>query len=166
MEHNRSADLRRWWKRVIAPVMLALVVACSPLYSEGGCDPPQATDAGSPTISLDQGSEGVRGTDPHLIIGFDCPGESNTFLAAIKVDGALRSMHEVQCAGFGSHVTHDAGHWEPPDTVWHSVEVILDPLNLFKETSESNNRGSAMLRIVEPNGTTPAVSGPASRGRR
>lgn len=165
MGHNRFADLRRWWKRVIAPLMLGLAVACAPSLNDG-CEPLPATDASSPTISLDDGSEAVRGTEPHLIFRFDCPGKSNVFLAAIKVDGVLRSMHEVECAPFGSQVTCDAGHWEPPDTVWHSVEVILDPLNLFKETGESNNRGSAMLRIVEPNGTTPAVSGPASRGRR
>ena len=89
-----------------------------------------------------------------------------SFLAGIKVDGALVSMHEVQCADLGSQVIVDAGHWEPPDTVWHAVEVILDPLNLFKETNESNNRGSVMLRIVEPGVATSADSRFAPRGDR
>jgi hypothetical protein len=101
-----------------------------------------------------------------LVIGFDCPGTSKTFLAAVKVDGALASMHEVECAGYGSLVTFDAGPWEPPDTLWHTVEVVLDPLNLFKEKDESNNRGSALLRIVEPRGATPAAPVPQSRGDR
>ena len=99
------------------------------------------------------------------MIGFECPGTSKAFLAAIKIDGALVSMREVQCAGHGSNVTFDAGHWEPDDTVGHEVEVVLDPLNLFKETNESNNRGSVFLRIVEPS-TTPAASGSKSRGVR
>ena len=99
------------------------------------------------------------------MIGFECPGTSKTFLAAIKIDGALASMHEVECAGHGSKVTFDAGRWEPADTVWHKVEVILDPLNLFKESNESNNRRSVLLRIVEAS-TTPAASGSKSRDVR
>ena len=87
-------------------------------------------------------------------------------MAAVKVDGALASMHEVQCAGYLSQVTFDAGPWEPPDTLWHTVEVVLDPLNLFKETDESNNRGSALLRIVEPDGAVPAARAAQPRGGR
>jgi hypothetical protein len=168
------ASLRVWSRRVLAPTMIGLVVGCSPLDSGSGCEPPPpATDASSPTVSLDcrqtppcyGSSEAVRGSDPHLTIGFQCPGTSKTFLAAIKVDGTLASMHEVQCAAYGTLVTIDAGHWEPPDTLWHTVEVILDPLNLFKESNESNNRGSALLRIVDPR-ARPATSRLESRGRR
>jgi hypothetical protein len=101
-----------------------------------------------------------------LLIGFDCPGTSKSFLAAVKVDGALASMHEVQCAGYGSAVTVDTGPWEPPDTLWHTVEVVLDPLNLFQESDESNNRGAALLRIVEPAGETPAAPVSQARGGR
>ena len=60
----------------------------------------------------------------------------------------------------------DAGTWEPPDTLWHTVEVILDPLNLFKESDESNNRGSALLRIVEPDARPPVAHGGEARGGR
>jgi hypothetical protein len=87
-------------------------------------------------------------------------------MAAVKVDGVLSSMLEVQCAGYGSQVTLDAGQWEPPDTLWHTVEVVLDPLNLFKETDESNNRGSALLRIVEPDGATSAARVAQPQGGR
>ena len=175
MRRDLSANLRLRSKRVIGPLMIGLAVGCSPLSPEGGgCEPPPpATDARSPTAWLEcrrlpcgQGNEAVRGSDPHLIIGFDCPGTSKTFLAAVKVDGALASMHQVQCSGYGSQVAFDAGKWEPADTAWHTVEVILDPLNLFRETNESNNRGSVMLRIVEPNGATPAAPGFEARGGR
>jgi hypothetical protein len=165
MKLDRWADPRLWIKRVIAPLFIGLSAGCSPFgLDEGGCQPPPpASDAGSPTASLEcrpvpcgAGTEAVRGSHPHLVVGFDCPGTSKTFLAAVKMDGQLSSVHNVQCAEYGSQVTFDAGPWEPPDTVWHTVEVILDPLNLFKETSESNNRGSVRLRIVEPRGLTSA----------
>ena len=176
MRRDLFADFRLRSKRVFAPLMILLAVGCSPLFSPdgGGCEPPPpATDAQSPIVWLrcgqppcGIGGEAVRGSDPHLIAGFDCPGTSKTFLAAVKVDGALASMHEVQCAGYGSQVSFDAGPWEPADTVWHTVEVILDPLNLFKETNEGNNRGSAQFRIVEPPGALPVASGLESRGGR
>lgn len=150
-------------------------MGCSPLSPDGGgCyPPPRATDAGSPTAYLQSqqppfsdGIQAVRGTDPHVIVGFQCPGTSETFLAAVKVDGALLKMLEVQCGGYGTLVTVDAGHWEPADTVWHTVEVVLDPLNLFMESDEANNRGSSQLRIVEPAGATLAVSASQPRGDR
>ena len=150
-------------------------MGCSSLAPDGGgcAPPPAATDAATPTASLvsqqppyGSGFEAVRGSDPHLVIGFQCPGTSSTFLAAVKVDGKLAAMHEVQCAGYGSQVTFDAGYWEPPDTLWHTVEVVLDPLNLFKESDEANNRGSARLRIVEPHVATPAAAGSPPRGDR
>ena len=163
MRRELSATFRLQSKRVLAPLMIGLAIGCAPLSPDGGgcAPPPPATDARSPGVSLEcrrlpciGGNEAVRGSDPHMVIGFECPGTSKTFLAAVKVDGALASMHEVQCAGYGSQVIFDAGLWEPADTLWHTVEVILDPLNLFKETDESNNRGSALLRIVEPHGAT------------
>jgi len=43
----------------------------------------------------------------------------------------------------------DLGVWEPSDTLWHDVEVILDPLNLFHESDETDNRVATRLRIVE-----------------
>jgi hypothetical protein len=149
------------FRRVLAPFLLGLVVGCSPFapYGSGsGCaPPPPATDASSPGISLEChrppcgfGTEAVRGSDPHLAVVFQCPGESDPFLAAVKIDGKLFFMRDVAGAGYGSEFWFDAGSWEPPDTLWHDVEVVLDPLNLFKETDESNNRGTTRLRIVEP----------------
>ena len=175
MGRERSAIFGLRSKRIIAPLLIGLAIGCSPLSPDGGgCGPPPAaTDAWSPTVSLEcrrppchGGNEAFRGSDPHLIIGFNCPGTSKTFLAAVKVDGALASMHEVQCAGYGSLVNFDAGSWEPPDTLWHTVEVVLDPLNLFKETDESNNRGSALLRIVEPAVAAPETPVSQTRGDR
>ena len=175
MRRELSATFRLRSKRILAPLLIGLATGCSPMSPDGGgCGPPpRATDARSPTASLQCGQlpcrggiEAVRGSDPHLVIGFDCPGTSSTFMAAVKVDGALASMHEVQCAGYLSQVTFDAGPWEPPDTLWHTVEVVLDPLNLFKETDESNNRGSALLRIVEPDGAAPAARAAQPRGGR
>lgn len=69
---------------------------------------------------------------------------------AVKIDGVLESLHEVRGGGHGSQVFLELGPWEPADADWHAVEVVLDPLNLFKETDESNNRISTMLRIVQP----------------
>jgi hypothetical protein len=176
MRRNPHAELRLRSKRALAPLILVFAVGCTPLFSpEGsGCEPPPpATDAASPFVWLScrrlhciQNNEAVRGTDPYLVVQFNCPGVSGTFLAAVKVDGQIASMHEVECAGYGSLVAFDAGSWEPADTVWHTVEVVLDPLNLFKESNETNNRGSARLRIVEPRGTTVAAGGFETRGGR
>jgi hypothetical protein len=148
-------------------------MACSPFDpAGGGCEPPPpAIDAGQPIVMLEcrqspcgNVREAIRGSDPHLVIQFYCPGTSDLFLTAIKVDGALFAMHEVQCAGYGSLVVADAGYWEPADTVWHTVEVILDPLNLFPESDESNNRSSTQLRIVESPGAPRVESGLAPGG--
>jgi hypothetical protein len=173
MRPELSAGFRRIAMRVIGLLMIGLATGCELSPFGGGCDPPPpATDAGSPTALLqsDQppysGTQAVRGSDPHLIVGFTCPGTSKTFLAAVKVDGALASMREVECAGYGYNVTADAGPWEPPDSLWHTVEVVLDPLNLFKETDESNNRISIRLRIVEPRVVAPVTTGPQARGGR
>jgi hypothetical protein len=57
---------------------------------------------------------------------------------------------EATGAGFGSELQVDMGEWDPPDTLWHDVEVIVDPLNLFKESDESNNRLVSRVRVVEP----------------
>jgi len=139
-------------------VLLGLVIGCSPSYDSGGCGPPpRSTDASSPAVLLvcerppcSYGTEGVRGSDPHLLVSFQCPGESDAFLIALKIDGKLHSMKEVRGAGYGTTVSVDGGSWEPADGEWHQVEVILDPLNLFRESDESNNRAAARLRIVSP----------------
>jgi hypothetical protein len=138
-------------------VLLGLVIGCAPNYGEGCGPPPRSTDASSPAVQLvserppcSYGPEGVRGSDPHLLVSFQCPGESDAFLVALKIDGKLHSMKEVKGAGYGTTVTVDAGSWEPADGDWHQVEVVLDPLNLFIESDESNNRAASRLRIVPP----------------
>jgi hypothetical protein len=137
---------------------LGLVIGCSPGLDSGGCAPaPRSTDASSPSIQLLNenppctiGLEGVRGSNPHLIVSFQCPGESDPFLVAVKVDGVLHSMEEVRGAGYGTTVTTDFGSWEPGDDDWHQVGVVLDPFNLFHETDESNNSASVRMRVVPP----------------
>ena len=138
-------------------ILLGLVIGCEPSY-EGGCGPPpRSTDASSPAVNLASqrppctyGTEGVRGSDPHLLLTFECPGESDAFLIALKIDGKLQTMKEVRGAGYGTMVTVDGGSWEPADGDWHDVELVLDPLNLFHESDEKNNRAAARMRIVPP----------------
>ena len=152
---ERSARRRRFG---IPVVLLGLVIGCSPSYEGGGCGPPpRSTDASSPAVQLGSeqapctyGLEAVRGSDPHLLMSFQCPGESDAFLIALKVDGQLQSMKEVRGAGYGTTVTVDGGSWEPADGDWHQVEVVLDPLDLFHETDETNNRAVSRMRIVAP----------------
>jgi hypothetical protein len=162
---HRSAAARR---SALPALLLGLVIGCSPAVDNGGCGPaPRSTDASSPYVQLVSeqapctgGPEAVRGSDPHLIVSFTCPGESDPFLVAIKVDGVLLTMKEARGAGYGTTVTMDFGTWEPADTIWHTVEVVLDPLNLFHEADESNNVGSARFRIVPPDAAIgAAVSG-------
>lgn len=138
-------------------LLLGFVVGCEPGYGSGCGPPPRSTDASSPTVQLTSqrapctsGSEAVHGSDPHLLVTFQCPGESDPFLVALKIDGKLHSMKEAEGAGYGSAVVVDFGSWEPADSDWHVAEVVLDPLNLFHETDESNNRGTSRLRLVPP----------------
>lgn len=139
-------------------ILLALVIGCSPAYDSGGCGPaPRATDASSPSVAVQNqktpcsvGLEGVHGSDPHLVVSFQCPGESDPFLVAVSIDGVLHSMKEVSGAGYGTTVFADLGVWEPADGNWHVAEVVLDPLNLFPESDESNNRVSTRIRVVAP----------------
>jgi hypothetical protein len=141
-----------------APIVL-LTIGCSPLVGDSGCGspPPRATDAVATAIGIQSlappctfSSDGVRGSDGHLIAHLDCPGESDPFLVAIKVDGKLRSLVEVKCAGYGTQVAVDAGAWEAADTLWHSAELVVDPLNLFPESNEANNRLAGQVRTIAP----------------
>jgi hypothetical protein len=71
-------------------------------------------------------------------------------MVAVKMSGRPTVLVQAQGAGYGSVVTIDAGEWNPSDTLWHDVEVIVDPLNLFKESNESNNRHVSQVRVVAP----------------
>ena len=156
--HRGTSDDDAARRSGLPALLLAFVIGCSPGLDSGGCGPaPRSSDASSPSVRVlnekppcTVGLEGVRGSEPHLIVSFLCPGESDPFLVAVKVDGTLQSMKEVRGAGYGTTVTTDFGVWQSDDNDWHRVEVILDPLNLFHETDESNNRGSARMRIVPP----------------
>src|ERR1044072_9255880 len=132
-------------------------MGCDPLGPSSGCEKPMATDVGFSAVSLEcarapctSGIEAPRGSDPHLIVSLQCDGESKPFLVAVDVDGRLRSLTEVQCDAFVPNLRVDTGTWDASDSNWHDVEVIVDPLNLFKETSEANNRGRQQIRITEP----------------
>lgn len=151
---------RRWIAR-LAPGVLGLAVGCSPMDTNrgGGCnnDPPRASDAGPVTVTLvshempcRSGGEVVRGSDPHVFASFTCPGRTSPFLIALKVDGEHRSMREVVCPDYGYSGSIDLGSFAFDDTLWHDVEVILDPLNLFKEVDETNNRVAGQLRLIDP----------------
>lgn len=145
-----------FWRAIATPV-LGFAIGCAPFGSGDGCEPMRATDASAPSVVLRSdrppcgyGATATRGSEPHLLVSFSCPGESSPFLLGVRVDGALHSLHEVRGAGFGIQVFLDLGRWEPADSNPHAVEVVLDPLNLFKETDESNNRAAATLQIVPP----------------
>jgi hypothetical protein len=95
-------------------------------------------------------NQGVLGSDGHLRGTVHCAGASDPFLVAVKVDGKPAALVEVQGDAYGSQIDVDAGAWEPGDTLWHPVELIVDPLNLFKETDETNNRWAGQVRMVGP----------------
>lgn len=150
--------MRRLVSRMIASPLVGLIAGCAPLFGIESCDPPRATDAAFGSVGLQcyappcgAGTQVPRGSDPHLVLTFQCPGESEPFLAAVKIDGRLFSLVEVRGSGtYSPDVYVDLGAWQPADTVWHPVEVVIDPLNLFTETNESNNRGTAQVRVVDP----------------
>jgi hypothetical protein len=157
-----SARRRRFG---LPALLLGLVIGCEPGYDSGCGPPPRSTDAFAPTVQLTTerapctaGSEALRGSDPHVLVMFQCPGESDPFLVALKIDGKLLSMKEARGAGYGSIVPVDFGSWEPADSNWHVAEVVLDPLNLFHETDESNNRGTNRLRILTPDAAIDAAN--------
>jgi hypothetical protein len=175
---GRSQTFRTLLSRTVAtivlPVAMGLFVGCGWDGSTSGCEPPQAYDAGPPAVLFMhdvspcfESSNPVRGSSPRLIASFQCPGTSSRFLAAVKVDGELRALLPVECAAYGSAVRLDLGPWEESADVSHNVEVILDPMNLFEETNEDNNRVTVQVETVEPDlgllentsGFTPA-SGP------
>jgi len=149
--------MRRFLMRILAPLLIGLVVGCSPLSGSGcGSPPPRATDAAFYALGLQShgppcgyGPQAPRGSAPSLMVTLQCPGESEPFLVAVKIDGRLAGLVEVEGGGYSAYVSADAGPWDAPDTAWHQVEVVIDPLNLFAEADESNNRATAMVRIVE-----------------
>jgi hypothetical protein len=155
---GRSSKVRfRHVKAFGVPALLGLAVGCSPFGSSGCGEPPRATDASAGPVAIQDAAppctysnQGVRGSKGHLVTTIDCPGTSDPFLVAVKVDGKPRALVETSCAGYGSQVQIDAGEWDSPDTLWHTAEVVVDPLNLFKETNEGNNRSVSQVRIVEP----------------
>ena len=163
--NRRPGPCARTRRFGLAALLLGFVVGCEPGYGSGCAPPPRSTDASSPTVQLTtelgpfiSDSEAVRGSDPHVIVSFQCPGESDPFLVALKIDGKLYSMEQAQGAGYGTGVALDFGSWEPADSDWHVAEVVVDPLNLFHETDESNNRGTKHLRIVPPGAAVDAES--------
>ena len=141
----------------LAPILLWLLVGCSPLV-DSQCGPaPRSTDAAATGIAIQNeappctySNEGIRGSNGHLVAHLDCPGESDPFLVAVKVDGKLLTLVEAHGAGYGTQVSVDAGPWEAADNLWHSVELIVDPLNLFRETNEANNRLVGQVRTIPP----------------
>ena len=149
--------MRRLVRRAIPLLGLCCVIGCAPLWGEGCGSPPRATDASFYGVSLQShappcggGNQVPRGSDPSVILMINCGGESEPFLAAVKIDGRLFSMVEVTGGGYSPTVSVDAGRWDAPDTLWHDVEVVIDPLNLFVEIDESNNRGTGQIRLVDP----------------
>jgi hypothetical protein len=161
-ERAEDSSMRRF-RRLIPVILLA---GCSPLFSED-CDPPPATDVAFESVNVQSFSppsglalERPRDSNPHIVISISFNGEAQPLLAGVKVDGRIFALVEIAHDGFGSTTVVDAGRWDPPDTLWHAVEVVVDPLDLFVEVSEDNNRGSAQLRITDP----PIDPFPASTG--
>jgi hypothetical protein len=95
-------------------------------------------------------TEAVRGTNPDLIVNFACDGEAEPFLIGVRVDGRFHALREVACTAYSTTAGLDLGPWSAPDTLWHSVEVVLDPLDLFKEVDEQNNRAVTLIRMIDP----------------
>ena len=138
--------------------LLGLALGCSPLDGGGGCaPPPPATDASAGGVSVRNSAppctysnEGVRGSNGHLLATVYCPGASDPFLVAVKMNGRPTVLREVRGVDYGHQIEVDAGEWDPGDTLWHQVEVVVDPLNLFRETDETNNRWVGQVRMVAP----------------
>lgn len=104
--------------------------------------------------------EAVRGTSPTMIVSFACDGQADPFLLGVKIDGRYFALREVRSDSYARTVSVDLGPWNESDGDWHTVDVVLDPMNLFKETDESNNRVSAQVRMIEPDvGVHPPLCG-------
>lgn len=153
---RRRASRAVLWMTAFA---LPMTVGCSLSGNDSsGCgSPPRATDIAATgvilvgtTVPCSYGTEAVRGSEPHLWVNYECPGESDAFLIAVRVDGKHFNVREGRCFGYGTSGSVDVGPWEAPDTLWHTVDVVFDPLNLFHEANEQNNRVSGQVRIVEP----------------
>ena len=156
-ERVTPAVSKRAVAAIVLPPALGLFVGCGWDGSSSGCEPPQAYDAGPPVVLFKhdvspcfESPSPIRGSSPRLVARFPCPGTSSRFLVAVKVDGELLTLHPVECAAYGSDVQIDAGPWEKSLDEPHTVEVIIDPMNLFEETDESNNRVTAQVAVVEP----------------
>jgi hypothetical protein len=139
--------------------MIGLLAGCSILdWDSGGCEPTPATDAAFSLVYLQcretpcgyGEAEAPRDADPHIMVDVLCPGDSEAFLVAVKVDGRLHALLKFT-EGFNSYArTLDAGSWAPADSAWHRVDVVIDPLNLFQEQDETNNTGSRQMRMLDP----------------
>lgn len=162
---SRHSSTRQIVERVLAPLLVATIVGCMDSGS-GGCEPtPQATDAEFTNVYLQnrsvpcfKGPEAVRGSNAHLMVEVLCPGTSRPFLVGVSVDGEIQSLTEMEGAGHSRPVTVDAGPWEAADSAWHEVQVVIDPLNLFNESDEKNNRGSGQVRIIAPDASLYAAN--------
>jgi len=140
------------------PALLGLTVGCGSMWGDSGCgSPPQGTDAAAGSVVVAEGAppctysnQGVRGSRGRLLATITCPGTTDPFMVAVKMSGRKTVLVQAEGAGYGSVITLDAGEWEPPDTLWHDAEVVVDPLNLFKESNESNNRSVTQVRVIPP----------------
>jgi len=94
---------RRLLLRIAVPAVVGIAIGCAPKPSSygGGCgsQAPQAADAGNPVVLVQNSAppcsgsnEGVRGSNPHLLVSLTCPGESKPFLVAVKIDGEFHSL--------------------------------------------------------------------------
>ncbi len=155
-----AMNARRWVAR-LAPGLLGLAVGCSTnTHRSSGCspyEPPRASDVGPPAVTLSSQEfpcrthpEAVRGSDPHLWVTIPCDGRTEPFLVSVRIDGGPAILRTVTGPDYGYQLTADAGPWEAADTLWHDVEMVLDPLNLFRETDETNNRATGRVRMIDP----------------
>lgn len=153
---NQRSKVFRFARRVLSPCLLWLTVGCLGTEGgDGGCEDSHGSDprfAGirlqSSTMPCTRGRQVPLGTRPHLFVSIGCDGDTPPFLVAVSVDGKAHSVQQVS----GSYGTKDVdlGSWEAADTTWHRVEVVIDPLNLFTESREDNNRGVDTVRVVAP----------------
>lgn len=153
--HNAGVSRRFWF----LPALLGLVVGCATnTDNSSGCgESPTATDVGPPAVVVvnqsppcSYGVEGVRGSNPSLRVTFPCNGKAEPFLVGVKVDGRFYALREATCADYSTSSQVDFGPWSTQDSDWHSVDVTLDPLDIFRETDEDNNHATAQIRMVQP----------------
>ena len=147
--------MRRNLSRAAAIPLIGLLAGCLD-WGDGGCEPTPASDAAFSLVYLQcratpcgGDAEAPRGADPHIMVDVICPGQSESFLVAVKVDGRLHALVEFPEDVTSYSRTLDAGSWAPADSAWHRVDVVIDPLNLFSEQDETNNVGTRQMRMVD-----------------